>query len=87
MKTSIVALLLALSVAVCLSPSAEARVVPGRGGEFRKCDRHCIDLYDPVCGSDGNQYSNSCFLGIARCRNPSLREAPDHVCGLDGALM
>ncbi|XP_066298592.1 serine protease inhibitor Kazal-type 1-like [Branchiostoma lanceolatum] len=86
MKMSVAALLLALIVAVSLSPSVEGRVVPGLGGG-RRCLQHCIHLYDPVCGTDGNRYSNSCFLGIAQCMDHSLRRAPDHVCGLDGALM
>jgi len=25
----------------------------------------CIDLYEPVCGSDNKTYSNSCFMAIA----------------------
>lgn len=25
----------------------------------------CIEIYDPVCGSNGITYSNSCFAGVA----------------------
>ncbi|KAK3740793.1 hypothetical protein QZH41_010082, partial [Actinostola sp. cb2023] len=40
----------------------------------KPCPDACIQLFDPVCGSDNKTYSNVCFLGIEKCKNnPSLR--------------
>ncbi|GMF38271.1 unnamed protein product [Phytophthora lilii] len=33
------------------------------------CSFTCIDLYEPVCGSDGKVYSNSCYLRLATCQS------------------
>ena len=38
-------------------------------GIFLGCPTFCTTHYLPVCGSDGNNYSNVCSLQSASCRN------------------
>jgi len=74
-------------IEVLLTPDVDIEVdltmpLPaGMGGDVL-----CIQLFDPVCGSDGITYSNSCFAGIAgvsfvvgACEGDDVLPVPDTV--------
>jgi coxsackievirus/adenovirus receptor len=46
------------------------------------CPSACIALYDPICGSDGNTYSNSCELAVYNCQfKKNVKKVGDGRCG------
>ena len=50
------------------------------GGLKPRCPRICPANYAPVCGSNGQTYSNNCALNVAACEDPSITKVSDGEC-------
>lgn len=73
-------------IEVLLTPDVDIEVdltmpISGTGGGVI-----CIELFDPVCGSDGVTYSNSCFAEgagvsfvVGACEGDAVLAVPDTV--------
>lgn len=40
----------------------------------------CLEVFDPVCGSDGQTYSSDCFLALAHCADSSITQTHTGEC-------
>ncbi|KAJ8048006.1 Four-domain proteases inhibitor [Holothuria leucospilota] len=47
------------------------------------CLKPCPLIYDPVCGSDGETYGNSCIFEVEQCKNPGLKSLLPGECPQD----
>ncbi|GMF22099.1 unnamed protein product [Phytophthora lilii] len=50
------------------------------------CSFACLDVYEPVCGSNGETYSNACCLRLASCKsNGEITQAGSGECAFTPA--
>ena len=65
-------------------------VTDGKGNGECQCPRieDCPQLDKPVCGTDGQTYSNVCLLKVAACRNQRfVMSASEGACGWLGTVV
>ena len=48
---------------------------------LEECPEMCIEVYQPVCGSNGKTYGNKCKLGVDQCKvDKNLRVIHEGEC-------
>ncbi|POM79013.1 Hypothetical protein PHPALM_3389 [Phytophthora palmivora] len=55
---------------------------PSASGSGSSCleELSCLNVFTPVCGSDGQTYNNKCFLRRAQCSDSTLTISSDGEC-------
>ncbi|EQC35795.1 hypothetical protein SDRG_06554 [Saprolegnia diclina VS20] len=77
-----------LDIAACADPTIKLVSKGACGGSPTQAGcpiRGCIEILSPVCGSDGVNYDNECFLRMAKCKKPELTLVSNTSC--DGSTL